>query len=235
MTELIYLLDCYRKEFGGRIVGIKGEEVELDKTAFYPESGGQPSDSGTIFFEGGKARMVHARKEGDRVWHKLEGSMPSLDENVRGVIDWERRYLFMRYHTALHVLSRLLYDEFRAGITGNQIGMDKSRMDFATEMYDKERISFIEQKTNEAIQKNFPIKIYMLPREEAMKVIDQNRTRIDLLPPHIEKIRIVEIVGYDFEACGGTHLKSTGEIGNVRITKVENKGKNNRRIEIVLW
>jgi misacylated tRNA(Ala) deacylase len=234
MTEMLYLLDCYGKEFEAIVTAVRGDEIELDRTFFYPESGGQPSDLGTILVNGKETKMVHARKEGDGVWHKIEGKMPSVGDRVRGVIDWTRRYTLMRYHTALHVLSRILYDEFRAGITGNQIGLDKSRMDFATDMYDKERISYIEEKTNLAIAKNYPIKLYMLPRQEAMTVIDQNRTRIDLLPTHIDAIRIVEIVGYDFEACGGTHLSSTGEIGKLRIAKIENKGKNNKRMEIVL-
>lgn len=231
---MLYLLDCYKKEFEAAVLEVNENEIEFDKTAFYPESGGQPSDSGTIVFGGKEAKMIHARKEGDRVWHKIEGSMPSVGDHVKGTIDWQRRYTFMRHHTALHILSRVLYDEFHAGITGNQIGQEKSRMDFSTDMYDKEKISYIEEKTNQTIGKNYSIKLYMLPREEAMKIVDQNRTRIDLLPPHIDRIRIVEIVGYDVEACGGTHLASTGEIGRLRITKVENKGKNNKRMEIVL-
>jgi misacylated tRNA(Ala) deacylase len=234
MTEMLYLLDCYRKEFEAIVAGTRGDEIELDKTFFYPESGGQPSDLGTILVNGKEVKMIHARKEGEEVWHKIEGEMPSAGDSVGGIIDWTRRYIFMRYHTALHMLSRVLYDEFRAGITGNQIGLDKSRMDFATDMYDKEKISYIEERTNLAIARNYPIKFYMLPRQEAMTVVDQNRTRIDLLPAQIDKIRIVEIVGYDFEACGGTHLSSTGEIGKLRITKIENKGKNNKRMEIVL-
>lgn len=234
LTEMLYLMDCYLKTFDATVVDARGDEILLDRSAFYPESGGQPSDHGLLRFEGNEAKMVHARKVGEAIWHRVDGTLPSVGQPLSGSIEWERRYTFMRHHTALHVLSRVLYDEFKAGITGNQIGLDRSRMDFATDMYDKEKISFIEERANEVVAHNYPIRLSLVPRAQAMTMVDQNRTRIDLLPTHIETIRIVEIVGYDVEACGGTHLGTTGEIGRLRVGKVENKGKNNKRMEVLL-
>ena len=140
----------------------------------------------------------------------------------------------MRTHTALHILCGILWKEFGVQVTGGQMYPDRARMDFAMENLDKERIAYIERKVNEAIQADYPIRVYTLPREKAFEIPDLVRTKINLLPPDIPEVRIVEIVGLDLQADGGTHVNHTREVGGIRITKTENKGKINKRLEIVL-
>jgi misacylated tRNA(Ala) deacylase len=140
----------------------------------------------------------------------------------------------MRTHTALHILCGIIWKEFGIQVTGGQMHPDRARMDFAMESLDKRRIEYIENRVNEAIEADYPIRVYTLPREKAIAIPDLVRTKINLLPANMEEVRIVEIVGLDLQADGGTHVNHTKEVGSIRITRTENKGRINKRLEIEL-
>ena len=173
-------------------------------------------------------------KRDEFVWHTLSCVPPPVNTEVVCTLDWDFRYKMMRTHTALHILCGTIWKEFGVQVTGGQMYPDRARMDFAMENLNKERIAYIEDRVNEAIQADYPIRVYTLPRDKAFAIPDLIRTKINLLPPDIEIVRIVEIVGLDLQADGGTHVNHTKEVGGIKITKTENKGKINKRIEIRL-
>jgi misacylated tRNA(Ala) deacylase len=234
MTELLYLADSYLREFDATVVGVADDAVELDRTAFYVRGGGQPADEGTLTAGGEPYRVMEVYREGGRVLHKLERRPPAAGSPVHGKLDWERRYALMRYHSALHVMVGVIYRQFGVLVTGGQMYPDRARMDFALEDLNRERVAMIESESNRHIAEDRPIRVHVLPRDEAFRIPDLVRTQINLLPPQIQEVRVVEIEGLDMQADGGTHVASTGEIGRIRITKTENKGKINKRLEIVL-
>ena len=234
MTELLYLTDSYLKEFDATVVAVADAAVELDRTAFYPRGGGQPSDEGTLTVGDGTRRVVEVVKADGRVLHKLDGEPPAVGSHVHGRLNWERRHALMRHHSALHVLCGVIFHRFGVLVTGTQMYPDRARMDFALADLNKERIALIEDESNRAIAADLPIKVRSLPREEAFRIPDLIRTQINLLPPNIQEVRVVEIEGLDLQADGGTHVARTGEIGRLRVTRTENKGKINKRLEIVL-
>jgi misacylated tRNA(Ala) deacylase len=235
-TKLLYHMNSYTYECSAKVVAVAGDEIALDATVFYPGGGGQLADRGIITWDEGReqANVIAMNKRNDVVWHTLDCSPPTKGVEVVGSIDWEFRYKMMRTHTALHILCGTIWKEFGVQVTGGQMYQDRARMDFAMENLDRERIAYIEQKSNEAIQADYPIRVYNLPREKAFEIPDLLRTRINLLPPEIEEVRIVEIVGLDLQADGGTHVNHTKEVGGVKITRTENKGRINKRLEIVL-
>jgi misacylated tRNA(Ala) deacylase len=234
LTELLYLTDSYQTEFEGRVTDTRDNEVELDRTLFYPRGGGQASDAGTLLAAGKEYQVLEAYKEAGRVWHKLDQPAPAAGTPVKGNIDWQRRYALMRYHSALHVMVGVIYNQFGVLVTGGQMYPDRARMDFALEDLSKERVAQIESESNKAIEADLAIVARILPREEAFRIPELIRTQINLLPPEIVEVRVVDIVGLDRQADGGTHVRRTGEIGRLRVTKTENKGKINKRLEIQL-
>ncbi|MCX6709361.1 MAG: alanyl-tRNA editing protein AlaXM [Candidatus Woesearchaeota archaeon] len=234
MTEMLYLSDCYAKEFDAGVISAEGNLVVLDKTFFYPESGGQPADRGEISFEGKSAKVVMVRKDSGSIIHEIDKNASELGISNGAVvhcsIDWERRYAFMRYHTACHVLSSVITkEEPLTEITGNQIGLDKTRVDFSLENFDKEKIRHYEEEANRIISEGHIVTIRFLPREEAFKIPGLVKLR-KMLPESLQVIRVVAIEGIDEQACGGTHLKNVSEIRGIEIIGTENKGKSNRRI-----
>jgi misacylated tRNA(Ala) deacylase len=169
------------------------------------------------------------------VLHRIEGDEPpAVGTTVHGTIDWERRYALMRHHSALHVLCGVIYQLHGALVTGGQMYTDRARMDFALEDLSPERLREIEKVANSKIAQHRPIHVKVLPREEAFQIPDLIRTQINLLPPNIAEVRIIDIEGIDLQADGGVHVANTGEIGRIRIVKTENKGKINKRLEIAL-
>ncbi len=212
----------------------EGVEVELDRTIYYPVGGGQPTDQGTLEAGSNTWNVLEVRRKVGKILHKLDREAPSLDSHIIGHIDWNRRYSIMRYHTALHVLSKVIYDFFGSEVSGNQIYSNRARMDFTLDQLSPERLQTILDNTHRVIDEARPIKILFLPREEADKVLDLKRTRLDLIPKSITKIRIIDIEDYDREACGGTHVKNTSEVGRLTVTKTLSKGKLNKRIEFTL-
>ena len=232
MTELLYLLDSYCKEFEATVSEVNGEQVALNRTAFYPGGGGQPCDYGTLEAGGQTWQVVKVKKEGDHVWHQAQGTLPTVGAMVTGRLDWERRYRLMRTHSALHVLCGVVYRDYDALVTGGNMEPLDARMDFEFERMQKELVSEIEATVNAEIAKGYPISVKILPREEAFQIPDLIRTKINLLPPGIRAVRTVNIEGLDLQADGGTHVANTREIGRVKVVGYESKGKINKRIRI---
>ena len=234
-TELLYSTDAYVRSFDASVVEITPDGgVVLDRTAFYPTGGGQPHDLGTLTWEGGSGMVVEVRKSGPLVVHRLDGEPPPVGARVHGEIDWDRRYALMRHHTALHSMSGVIFQLFGATVTGGQMYPDRARMDFLLPDLSAERLKRIEEQTNELLSEGHPVSIRFLPRDEAFQIPDLIRTKINLLPEGIDVIRVVNIEGVDQQADGGTHVANTREVGRVRITGSENKGKGNKRLEIAL-
>jgi misacylated tRNA(Ala) deacylase len=234
-TELLYATDAYLREFDARVLEITPEGgVILDRTAFYPTGGGQPHDVGTLSWDGGSASVVEVRKSGALVVHRLDGGSPGSGSAVHGEIDWQRRYALMRHHTALHSMSGVIYELYGATVTGGQMYPDRARMDFLLPDLSQDRLKTIEERTNELLSEGHPVSIRFLPRAEAFQIPDLIRTKVNLIPEGIAEIRVVNIEGIDQQADGGTHVANTREVGRVRIAGSENKGKGNKRLEIVL-
>ncbi len=232
MAELLYMDDSYLKEFAARVSKSGEGKVFLDRTAFYPQGGGLPSDKGEIIWDGKEFPVMDVRKEDGDVAHYLDAEIPEGAEVV-GRIDWDFRYMIMRMHTTAHILSSLINSRTGALITGNQIGYDKSRIDFNLEKFDREIMEEIVNEANSLIEKGAPVRVYYLPRDEALKVPGMVRLA-GRLPPSVQRLRIVEIEGIDTQADGGPHVRDISEIGKVVFLKAENKGKNNRRMYFTL-
>lgn len=233
MTDLLYLDDCYMREFEAKVLMARGERGVLDRTCFYPEGGGQPADEGVLLFEDATIRVWSVKKIDGAVWHFLRG-MISEGANVTGKLDWDRRYAHMRYHTAQHMLSAVFLDEFNAKTLTDQLHADRARMDFEIEEISPNMAERITGVFNDWVRRNVDIRIYLLPRERAMRELDPSRVRLNLLPKGVKELRIVEIEGLDKCACAGTHVKKTSEVGTFRITKIRSKGKRRKRVEFVL-
>jgi misacylated tRNA(Ala) deacylase len=233
MTEILYMNNIegnYIKEFYSNITKNKKDYVCLDKTAFYPLGGGQPSDTGILKWNDKDSLVKEVIKKGDSVQHKIQGEKPPVGTKVHATIDWERRYNHMKMHTAQHILSGIIFDDYKARTVGNQIHADYSRVDFHPVNFSNEDIEKIENKFNEIIRRNLPVKIYNEERSSLEKRVDQQRAHLDLLPKFITKLRIVEIEGFDICPCAGTHVKNTSEIPKIDEIKKETKGKDKTRI-----
>lgn len=226
--KMIYLEDSYQRGFDATVQFVSGDRINLDQTAFYPQSGGQPSDLGRLYRGGDVFDIIHVEPSDGQVVHNLnkEGLRPG--DQVHGEINWERRYKFMRSHTACHILSAVILRETYAKITGNQIDLEHSRVDFSLESFDKAKMNEYVQMANQIIKENRSIKTRILPKADAMAI--PNLMRLAMEVPDRDEIRIVEIENIDIQACGGTHVKNTGEIKEIKMIKSENKGKSNRRI-----
>jgi misacylated tRNA(Ala) deacylase len=237
-TTLLYATDSYLRTFEAHVVATEGRAVALDQTAFYPGGGGQMADHGELIVDGRRLLVAGMRKRDGVVWHELAGEadeeLPAVGAPVTGEIDWPFRYRMMRTHTALHLLCGLIFREYGAQVTGGQMYPDRARMDFSVQAMTPDFVHDVERSVNDAIAEDHPIKVYQLPRAKAMKIPDLIRTKINWLPPEITEIRIVEIVGVDLQADGGTHVHSTREVGGVKALRTENKGKQNKRMEIAL-
>lgn len=231
-VEALYLTDCYLKEFDAEVRSVKdGRYIVLDKTAFFPLSGGQPNDTGKIIGpDGVEYSVVYVGKFDNIISHEVdkEGLEPNMQ--VKCFIDWDRRYRLMRYHTAAHILSRIIFLDTGAVITGNQLGIDKSRIDFSLKKFDREKIKGFEVKFNELVQEPRPVLIGIIPKDEAFKIPDIITTKECLIPSHVKEIRLVDISGFDISACAGTHVKDVSEVGEIEILRAENKGAERRRI-----
>lgn len=235
MTRELFLQDSYLKEFEAAVVKLEGRELTLDATAFYPGGGGQPPDRGALRIGPVRASVVDARREGGRVVHVLDRPIPETVKDLRGELDWERRFAHMRHHTALHVLSGVIWKNFGAKVTGGQMRADRARMDFSFPgEWTTQVVGEIERLTNEALAEERPVRVYELAREEALGNPDLIRTQINLVPERVKRIRIVEIEGLDTQADGGTHVANTREVGALEITGHKSKGRQNKRVEFVL-
>ena len=236
MTDLLYQTDSYLREFDAVVVTVDAENgrVALDRTAFYPGGGGQPHDLGTLALGGVAVQVTQVKKEGDLVWHWLTGGLPAVGDAVTGAIDWPRRYALMRTHTALHILCGVVWRDYGAQVTGGNMDPLQGRMDFEFATLRAELVGEIEAKCNAEIAAARDVCVKILPRDEAFQIPDLIRTKINLLPEGIQKVRVVEIVGLDLQADGGTHVNNTSEIGHIRVTDYKSKGKINKRLYIVV-
>jgi misacylated tRNA(Ala) deacylase len=234
MTKQLYQTDSYLREFNASVTMVSGQAVALDRTAFYPGGGGQPPDVGHLSWDGSSAQVVSVKKRGAEVWHILDEAVPPEGAQAKGMLDWERRYQLMRTHTALHVLCGVVWRDYGASVTGGNMEPLKGRMDFEFETMRKELVAEIEATVNAEIEQEHPVRIAILPRQEAFQIPDLVRTKINLLPPQIQEVRTVEIVGLDLQADGGTHVANTREVGRVRVADYKSKGAINKRIYIEL-
>ena len=234
MTEALYMKDSYLKNWDAKVVSVKDDKyIGLDKTAFYPKGGGQPCDEGYIIKDGEKFKVVYVGKFSGEISHEVEKPGLKKGDLVKCEIDWERRYIYMRYHTACHLVSNLLFKRANAKITGNQIELDKARMDFSMEDYSPEKLHTYVNEANEIIQKNLPVTIGYMSREEVLQKPELARLAMGL-PKNIKEFRTIKIGDIDEQVDGGTHVKNLEEIGKIEILKTVNKGKNNRRLYFVL-
>jgi len=231
-TELLYLTDAYLRSFTARVVDVdaEGRRVALDRTAFYPTGGGQPHDTGTL----AAAPVVDVRKDGDLVWHTLggEAALPSVGDEVEGEVDWERRHALMRTHTALHVLCGVIWNEWGKAVTGGNMEPLSARMDFEFDPLPEGFGPRVEELVNAELAADRTIEVSFLPRDTAVHDEDLIRTKVNLIPESVREIRVVDIVGLDKQADGGTHVASTSEVGRIRVTKTESKGKGNKRLRV---
>jgi misacylated tRNA(Ala) deacylase len=232
-TEMLFMHNCYIKEFEAKVLQ-HGEQdgrhfVVLDKTAFYPLGGGQPSDKGTL----NGVPVIIVQKDAGVVKHFTE--KPIETAHVKGEIDWTHRYAYMRMHTAQHMLSAIVLDIWGASTAGNQIELDYSRIDFNPITPPTDFIDVVTMKFNQLVNEALPIKIYFTGREEVINSVDERRRRLFArLPESVKEIRIIEIEGVDKVPCGGTHVANTQEIGHIKITKLDNKGKDTVRVRFEL-
>ncbi len=230
MTEALFFEDSYLKESPATVVSVKdGKFVVLDQTIFYAKGGGQPNDTGRIIKGEEAYEVVYVGKFSGEISHEVDHAGLQAGDKVSCVLNWERRYKLMRSHTAAHVLAALLNKGTGALITGNQLEEDHVRFDFSLEKFDKPLLEAYLGKANELFGTDVPVKWYELPREEAMKIPGVVKMA-GAFPPELPLLRIVEIVGVDLQADGGTHVRNLKEVGKVELLKTENKGKNNRRI-----
>ena len=236
MTELLYQTDSYLKEFDAVVTSVDPEArtVTLDRSAFYPGGGGQPNDTGQLSSGGIVYPVTKVKKQGADVLHFLGGDapLPHVDAQVHGQIDWEHRYLLMRTHTAMHVLCGTVFRDYGAVVTGGNMEPGKGRMDFEFERLQGELVGEIETTVNEEAQAGHEVRVKILPRAEAFQIPDLIRTKINLLPEGITEVRTVEIVGLDLQADGGTHVKNTSEVGQIKVVDYKSKGAINKRIYI---
>ncbi len=238
MTDLLYQIDSYLKEFDAKITALNDEmhAVMLDRTAFYPGGGGQPYDTGKLVINRVEYPLKRARSTPEGIWHLLEDGieLPTVGADVRGVLNWERRFQLMRTHTAMHVLCGTIFRDYGAFVTGGDMEPLHARMDFEFESLHKDLVQVIEDSINAEIEKGHDVRVKILPRDEAFQIPDLIRTKINLLPPGITEVRTVEIVGLDLQADGGTHVNNTKEVGRIKIPEYKSKGKINKRIYVEL-
>jgi misacylated tRNA(Ala) deacylase len=236
MTDLLYQTDSYLRSFTARVTSVDQDNrgLALDNTAFYPGGGGQPADAGTLNIGDPVYPVIRAKKVGDQVFHYLGGDLPlpGLGTQVQGVIDWERRYKLMRTHTAMHILCGVIFRDYGASVTGGDMDPLQGRMDFEFETLQRELVDTIQNAINQEVANARPVRVKILPRQEAFEIPDLIRTKINLLPEGIQQVRVVEIVGLDLQADGGTHVANTSEVGHIRVVDYKSKGKINKRIYV---
>jgi misacylated tRNA(Ala) deacylase len=227
-TELLYLHDAYLNSFDARVIDVRESAVALDRTAMYPTGGGQPHDTGQM----NGVHVIDVKKEDSLVWHTLDGALPVLGDTVKVTIDWDRRHALMRTHTALHVLCGVIWNEWRVPVTGGNMEPLSARMDFEFDPLPEGFATTVEQLVNAALAADYPIAVSFLPRDTAIADQDLIRTKVSLIPESVKEIRVVDIVGLDKQADGGTHVRSTAEVGRIKVLKTESKGKGNKRIRL---
>lgn len=246
-VDEVFSRDAYARSLEARVLEVASGEgdgggplVVLDATACYPGGGGQPADRGTILrTEDGRSWVVaRAKRIGGELVHELESppddEPPRAGDRVSLDLDWARRYALMRTHTALHALCGVVWRDHGALVTGGNMEPGAGRMDFEFERMSGDLVEAIEASVNDELQAARDVRVDLLPREQAFAIPDLIRTKVNLLPEGIDRIRTIEIVGLDLQADGGTHVRNTREVGGIRVTGYESKGRINKRIRIEL-
>lgn len=238
-TDTLYATDAYLREFESRVLAVDADRraVALAATAFFPTGGGQPYDTGTLDSHGGPLAVTDVTKDRDGVvWHLLgDGAeLPSIGQVVRGALDWDRRYLIMRLHTAQHVMNGIIWRDHRAHVTGAQISPPQARLDFELATMSQAFARHLEAAINEVVRDDLPVCPRWLPRSEADRDPSLMRLKANLIPRSIDPLRVIDIIGLDRQADGGTHVAATGEVGEVEVVKAESKGRSNKRVRIAL-
>ena len=234
MTDKLYLRDAEIRSFEASVVAVDGERVELDRTAFYATSGGQPHDTGHLVWTTGAASVIDVLTVNTILWHTLAGPIPAVGTAVIGEIDDDRRRKMMRTHTAMHILCGVMWKHWRRVVTGGNMEPLAGRMDFEMPEFPDGFVAEVETLCNSEIAADRPIEVSFLAREQAVLDRDLIRTKVSLVPESVPEIRVVDIVGLDKQADGGTHVSSTNQVGGMKITKTESKGKGFKRIRFVV-
>ena len=234
MTELLHMSDNYLREFEATVIGSGDGYVVLDKTAFYPEGGGQTSDHGELSNNRRTITVKEVRKIEGEIRHLLDGQSFVIGDRVHGILDWARRYECMRFHTCQHVLSRYLQLNYNVETKGNNIKPGESRADYTPlESFDEEMKRKVETGVNAILRQNLPIEIRNMPRAEAISFLEEMeyQTRyLEMVPKSVEEFRVLLIGDYDAASCAGTHVANTSEVGGIMIGKSKNVGAGVRRI-----
>jgi misacylated tRNA(Ala) deacylase len=236
VTERLYQSDSYLREFEAVVAAVDSDEgaIALNRSAFYPGGGGQPHDLGSVEVDGRRIDVTKVKARGEAVWHWLAGPLPDEGSEIRGVIDWERRYGLMRTHTSMHILCGVVWRDYGAQVTGGNMEPLHGHLDFEFETLQQELVAEIEASVLREVEAARDVRVRRLLRAEAFKIPDLIRTKINLLPEGIQHVRTVEIVGLDLQADGGTHVANTREVGAVRVAKYKSKGRINKRIYLEL-
>ncbi|MGI9665652.1 MAG: alanyl-tRNA editing protein, partial [Acidimicrobiia bacterium] len=236
MTETIYSTDAYAQSMQAQIVRTDTDDgrVLLDRTVFYPGGGGQPHDIGFLSIGDDKLEVERVTADRDGVWHWVEDGLPPEGTRVHGDLDWGRRYKLMRTHTALHALCGVVWNRFQSPVTGGNMQPGEGRLDFDIPNWSADDLPVVERELNEELQRRRQVDVSFLPRNAADEDPSLIRTKVNLLPEAIESVRVIDIVGLDRQADGGTHVNETGEVGSITIPKAENKGRGFRRIRVRL-
>jgi misacylated tRNA(Ala) deacylase len=232
LTKVLCYADSYLREFDATVVETTPKGVVLNRTAFYPGGGGQPPDTGVLRVGDTEYRVSKISRSEGKLVHDLDREPPPIGTETHGEIDWERRYQLMRTHTALHTLCGVVWRDYGAPVTGGNMQPLSARMDFELEQMSADFAKVVEELINREVEAARPIEIDNLPREEAFKIPDLIRTKINLLPPAIKEVRTVNIVGLDLQADGGTHVANTREVGRIRVVSHQSKGRINKRLRI---
>ena len=230
MTELLYLTDCYLREFDAKVVYVVNDGVVLDRTAFYVCGGGQPGDEGVLETNEREYFVSDVVRREGKVVHLLNTTQ-GLAEGmaVKGTINWKRRYRIMRMHTAAHILSGLIFEKYGSLVTGNQLGTEKSRIDFDLEKLEADDLIWLEKEANRIVSEGRSVSIEFMPAEKAFEIPQIFKLK-HVLPKNLKELRIVRVEGVDASACGGTHVRNTKEIGTIKILKKESRGRAHKRI-----
>jgi misacylated tRNA(Ala) deacylase len=236
MTHRIYSTHAYTQEMAATVVATNTDDgrLLLDQTVFYPGGGGQPHDVGALWLGEDRLEVVRVTADSDGVWHWVEGRLPQNGTRLRGELDWERRYRLMQTHTAMHALCGVVWEKYQSPVTGGNMNPGEGRLDFELPQWDPDDKLPLEEELNRQIALARPVEVSFLPRDAADLDPSLIRTKVNLLPPSLTEIRVIDIVGLDRQADGGTHVDSTQEVGRVTVAKIESKGKGFRRIRLTI-
>ena len=235
-TEMLFMPDVeanYIRGWDARVTKRKGDYVLLDRTAFYPEGGGQPSDTGRLKWDGGSITVTHVQKKGV-VKHVVDGDPQTVPDDVHGVLDWDRRHAHMRMHTAQHLISAVVLELFGAHTVGNQIYHDRSRIDFDRSKLTDDDMERIKARFDDLVDQAIPVRVYEMDRDEMEGRVKVGRAQLDLLPRSITRLRVVDIEGYDLCPCAGTHVRNLDELGHIVPMGRESKGAQKERVSFTL-